>query len=93
MRGRISHYRKKWTKYITCFGSRVFQEAGRGAGRVGALAGLGLHRPRSEPGVVCVPMDSGKQASADMWERSQGELPRLLLRINKHTCPFLLLIN
>lgn len=60
---------------------------------MGALVGLVLHRPRSERGVVCVPTGSGKQASAGMWERSQGELPRLLLRINKHTCPFLLLIN
>ena len=60
---------------------------------MGALVGLGLHRPRSERGVVCVPTGSGKQASAGTWERSQGERPRLLLRINKHTCPFLLLIN
>lgn len=93
MWGGISHYRKKWTKSITFSDSRVFQEARKGCWRVGALAGLGLHRPRSEWGVVCVPMGSGEQASAGMWERSQGELPRLFLKINKHTCPFPLLIN
>lgn len=72
MWGGISHYRKKWTKSITCSDSRVFQEAGMGCWEGGRLGRSGA--PQAQVRVGCGVYPHGQWGAGICWH--VGEVSR-----------------
>lgn len=72
MWGGISHYRKKWTKSITCSDSRIFQEAGMGCWEGGRLGRSGA--PQAQVRVGCGVYPHGQWGAGICWH--VGEVSR-----------------